>query len=864
MVCVMGMVGDIFVRLGLNVQDFQKGLKKAEASMKDVGEGFQKTGESMARAISLPLAGIGALAVKGAIDVQKSQGNIQAQLGITKDEAEKLQGVVNNLFSEGLGGDITEVQNSVTTVIRNLHSLEGASNDTVEKVARNTMNLAKTFDSDAGEITKTINGMQESFDGLSVEESFDLITNGFQNGLDYSGEFLDSVNEYSGQFSNLGFSVGEMFTLFQKGAESGAFQLDKVGDVMKEFNIRLSDGTWEDYADKLSSGTQQMYKDFKKTGKGGKELFQAVVGEINNMDNEQDQYMLGQALMGTQFEDLGKKGVNALAYVTDEMAKAKGSTDAMNEALNKDIGTVMIGAFREITVALEPIGTEIGKLAEEYLPPLIKKIEGLANWFTGLSDKSQGLVLALAGIGIVFPFILIGIGAVINSFGAIFGAMSGTIAIAGKVGGAFKKLKGALNLTKLVGLVTSPVGLIILAIAGLIAVGYLIWKNWDTIKAKAIEIWGAISSFFSETWSKISEGVSTFLTNVGNWFSEKWESIKTKTAEVFNSIVDFLVEWGLKLFSMTPIGMFVNLIIRNWDLIRDTTVIVFEMIVGIIRAIFLKIVEVVKPLVTAYLNMVKKSWTAVFNVTKKIFTSVKNFFVSLWKSLLSFVKPILTGIANFVSKSWNKVSSVTRVIFAIVKSTVYSVFNSVRNKISDVASSVYSSVKSKFGKMKNAMMEPINKAKDGISKAIGKIKSLFSGLRLKIPMPTVPKISVTKGYKTFLGQEIPYPKFKVGWNAKGNIFTGATLLGGGQGVGEAGAEAVIPLERKRYFKPYVAEMSRMLADMQGDEPSGNNVQNTFNISQLVVREEADIERIADELERKQRKEKRAKGSLVFS
>lgn len=859
----MGLVGDIFVKIGLNVKDFQKGLKKAESSMKDVGEGFQKTGEAMATAISLPLAGLGALAVKGAVDVQKSQGTIQAQLGLTKDEAEKLQGVVTNLFNEGLGGDMSEVTNSVSTVIRNLHSLEGASDETVQNVARNTMNLASTFDSDAGEITKTVNAMQESFDGLSVEESFDLITNGFQNGLDYSGEFLDSVNEYSGQFSNLGFSVGEMFTLFQKGAETGAFQLDKVGDVMKEFNIRLSDGTWEDYVGSLSKGTQQMYKDFQKTGKGGKELFQAVLGDINNLDNEQEQYILGQALMGSQFEDLGKKGVNALAYVTDEMGKAKGSTDAMNDALNKDIGTVMIASFREITTALEPIGTAIGKLAEEYLPPLIKKIEGLADWFTGLSDKSQGVVLALAGIGLVMPFVLIGVGALINSFGAIFGAMSGTIAIVGKVGGAFKKMKGALNLAKILPMITSPVGLIVLAIAGLIAVGILIWKNWDTIKEKAVEIWGGISSFFSETWTAISDGVSSFLSGMGKWFSDTWDSIKTKTSEVFNSIVDFLVEWGLKLFALTPIGLIVNLIISNWELIRDTTVIVFEMVVAIVRAIFLKIVEVLSPIVSSIWGFIKKAWENISTVTSTVFNFIKTLLTNIWNNIVNTIVPIVQKIWKKITDIWNKVSSTTSSVFQTIWKTVSGKFSEMYNSVKDIAGNIWSTVKDKFNKVKSAITEPVEDAKDSIRKALDKIKGFFDGLKLKIPFPSVPKISVSKGTKEFLGQDIPYPKFKVSWNAKGNIFTGATLLGGGQGVGEAGAEAVIPLERKRFFKPYVSEMASILADIQG-EKQGGNVVNHFTISELVVREEADIKRIADELERKQRKEERAKGTFSFA
>ena len=61
--------------------------------------------------------------------------------------------------------------------------------------------------------------------------------------MDYSGELLDSISEYSVQFNKVGLGANDMFAIFQKGAESGAFNLDKVGDAVKEFSIRAIDGS---------------------------------------------------------------------------------------------------------------------------------------------------------------------------------------------------------------------------------------------------------------------------------------------------------------------------------------------------------------------------------------------------------------------------------------------------------------------------------------------------------------------------------------------------------------------------------------------------------------------------------------------
>lgn len=63
-------------------------------------------------------------------------------------------------------------------------------------MTKDTMTIAESFDQEGNDITKSVNAMQNSFDNLSVDKSMDLITSGFQKGLNYSDEFLDSINEY--------------------------------------------------------------------------------------------------------------------------------------------------------------------------------------------------------------------------------------------------------------------------------------------------------------------------------------------------------------------------------------------------------------------------------------------------------------------------------------------------------------------------------------------------------------------------------------------------------------------------------------------------------------------------------------------
>nr|WGE08674.1 hypothetical protein P5658_12180 [Bacillus subtilis] len=160
----------------------------------------------------------------------------------------------------------------------------------------------------------------------------------FRRYFDYSGEFLDSINEYSNQFAAAGFSTQRMFSVFQAGAESGAFQLDKVGDLIKEMNIRLSDGTADEAMQSLSKHTQDLYAQFKKTGKGGDLVFSAVMKDIDGMKNKSDAYKIGQQIMGTQFEDLGQKGVSALANIENSFSNTSGATKKASKAYKIILG----------------------------------------------------------------------------------------------------------------------------------------------------------------------------------------------------------------------------------------------------------------------------------------------------------------------------------------------------------------------------------------------------------------------------------------------------------------------------------------------------------------------------------------------
>lgn len=106
-----------------------------------------------------------------------------------------------------------------------------------------------------------------------------------------------------------------------------------------------------------------------------------------------------------------------------------------------------------------------------------------------------------------------------------------------------KVITGIINLVKKLGTFIAVIKTVIatmnpwtIVIGAVIAAGVLLWKNWDTVKAKAKEIWGAISAYLKRTWETIKSNASAFASGVKNVIDKGWNLIKTAASTIWNGI----------------------------------------------------------------------------------------------------------------------------------------------------------------------------------------------------------------------------------------------------------------------------------------------------------------------------------------
>ncbi|MBG9859217.1 Phage tail tape measure protein, TP901 family, core region [Bacillus wiedmannii] len=271
-------------------------IQKAGESISHVGNKMKDVGTNMTAGVSLPLAGIGAAAVKVASDFDASNRKLESTLGLSKEATKELGNVAKETWKDGFGESIEAVDEAVIQVSQNMKNL---SFDEMQGATQSAMTLAKTFDTDVNEVTRGAGQLMNQF-GLDAQETFDLLASGGQAGLNFSNEMFDNISEYAPLFKQAGFSAEEMFTIMANGTQDGSYNLDYVNDLVKEFGIRVQDGSkgvTEAFAE-MSPETQKVWDNFNK-GKGtSADVFNAVLGDLGKMDDKVKANQLGVAVFG--------------------------------------------------------------------------------------------------------------------------------------------------------------------------------------------------------------------------------------------------------------------------------------------------------------------------------------------------------------------------------------------------------------------------------------------------------------------------------------------------------------------------------------------------------------------------------------
>ncbi|TCW59004.1 TP901 family phage tail tape measure protein [Bacillus thuringiensis] len=810
------------------LKQFENSLQSVGRSGDQAADGMEQLGKKldlhnmmeatqMLQGMSQQLIELGKATVGIAIDFDRSQRKIQASLGLTQKGAENLGKISKDVWKKGFGESLEEVDNALVKVFQNMRDVPY---DELQMASEDVLTLAKVYDVDLNEATRGAGQLMSQF-GLSTQETFDLLAAGAQEGLNYSDELFDNLSEYAPLFKQGGFSAQEMFTILANGTKNGSYNLDYINDLVKEFGIRVQDGSKgvsEGFGD-LSEETQKVWKSFNE-GKGtAADVFNAVLGDLQKMDDKVAANQIGVALFGTKWEDMGAEAVLSLNNVHGGLGDVNGRMEEMKKLQEESLGQQFQKALRETQAALEPVGKKLAELAKDILPPLVEGIKSVIEWFTNLPEPIQNFVYVFAGLI-----------AVVGVLAPIIAAVVVSVSVLG-----------------------TTLGVVMLVIAGVAAViAGVIWaiQNWGQITDWLSEKWSQFSSWFGELWSGLVQACSdgwsstveyfsgawssfiemmhSFFDPIGQFFSDLWSGIVETASSWWSSLVETASElwgsliqawqdtWNTILTVLDPIISAVSVVLEaGWLLIQAGTQIAWAAISKYIIDPMVEAYNWCKSQLGELVSWLNSQWETVKSYTSAAWSLVKQYVIQPVQELWSATKEKLNDLANWILANWAKIQSYTlaawQAVYKYIIDPVISAYNSTKEKFNEL----YNSAKEKFDAVKNAakekfdaakrfIMDPIKEAVEGVKGFIDKIKGFFDGLKLKIPKPEMPKMphfSLQTSHKNVLGKDIEYPSgIGIEWRAKGGIFTRPTIFGmnGGnlQGAGEAGPEGVLPLNEK--------------------------------------------------------------------
>ena len=322
---------------------------------------------------------------------------LSAATGATGDELDALGESVKNIYAQGLGDDFADVADG-------LAATQQASDLTGEALERATaagFNLRDVFDYDVSESARAASALMKNF-GIDAEEAYGLIAVGAQNGADKNGDLLDTLNEYSPQFAALGLSADQFIGTLVEGADAGLFSIDKVGDAVKEFNIRAKDGsdTSREAFESLGLNADKMFAAFAAGGDTAEAAFFDTVEALNSMDDPLARNAAGVALFGTQFEDLEAGVLPVLASIETAAYDGAAALQQINDVKYNDLGSAFEAIKRSAEVALLPMASMIANTLTALAPILSDTFEAIAPVITDTLNACMPFVQEfLVGMG---------------------------------------------------------------------------------------------------------------------------------------------------------------------------------------------------------------------------------------------------------------------------------------------------------------------------------------------------------------------------------------------------------------------------------------------------------------------------------
>ena len=463
---------------------FKQEMKAAGDKLKEVGDKVGEVGDAMTKSLTVPITATAGAAVAAFTEVDKGYDVMISKTGAAGDAAEEMKDIIDDLATS-----IPTDFETAGAAVGEVNTRFGVTGDELEDLSGKFIKFAKLNNVD---VSSAIDDTQKAMAayGIATEDA---------------GAFLDRLNKTA---QETGVDTGKLTS----GLISNATAFQEMGLSADQAVYFM--GQLEKSGANSETVLNGMRKALKNAAKEGKPLDQAlaelqntVLNGTDGMDGLTAAYDLfgksGDQIYGAikegslNFKDLGAAATDAGGSIEDTFSEVLSPTDQFKTTLNQ----------------VKVTGAEVGGTILEMLAPALQTvadaIKKVKEWWEGLSPETQKVIITVAGI-------VAAIGPLISIIGGLISAV-GTI-------------------TTAVGLLAGPFGIVAAIIAGAIAVGVLLYKNWDTICEWA----GKVKDKVVNAWENVKTGVSGAVENVKEKVSTAWNNMTATVSEKMTAMKDMV------------------------------------------------------------------------------------------------------------------------------------------------------------------------------------------------------------------------------------------------------------------------------------------------------------------------------------
>ena len=738
--------------------------------------------------ISQKLVDFGKSALDAFREIDEGMDTIVTKTGAGGKALEEMQGIANGIATE-VPTDFSTIGNAVGEV-NTQFKLTG---DALKVTSEDMIKFSEINGTDVTNATIQSKQAMEAY-GLSIDDLTEILDNVTYVAQDTGvsvDELMKKATDGAPQIKMLGLEFGEAVTLIGQFEKNGVDSSAALSGLTKAAGV------------------------YTKQGKTMKQGLKETIEAIKNSKSETEAMGIAMEIFGAkkapQMIDAIKRGkfnMEDLGYTSQVSAGLVSQTyENTLDPIDK-----FTTAQNGLKIVLGEIGGAIAETFAPALDVLVGLFKNVAEWIKQLPGPVKQFIVIMGSItavaGVIAPLIV--------GFMALAGGIGATIAAALPI-----------------------IGVIAAVVAAIVGIGLVIKHLWETNEGfrTAVEtVWNAIMSVINTVVKAISDFVMQIWGTLTSWWNDNQQLIRQTAETVWNAIsaVVTTVMNVLGPFIETAWNNISTVISTVWDNIKTVVETAINVVLGIIKTV---------------MQIINGDWSGAWESIKGIGENIWNGIASICESVFNAMSQILSNIWNTISSTassiWNGISSTLSGIWNGISSTVSSVFNGISSTISGIWNGISSTASGIWNGIKDTIGGAINGAKDLVGNAIDAIKGFFN-FQFKwphIPLPHFRASGSLNPLDWLKGKGIP--SIGIDWYAKGGILTKPTAFGmNGNNLmagGEAGKEAVLPLNERN-----LSAIGRGIA--QTMDPQGTVI--NINISDNIIREEADIEKIANKVSQK--------------